>query len=102
MSESNASGTGPDHADLDALRAQLEQSTTQRDLQRKLIRELQQELSAERQARLQAEDILEEERHLLEAERRKLEDVRQERSAPFLAPALLDAFLQANAMARCI
>ncbi|KZV62398.1 hypothetical protein PENSPDRAFT_739373 [Peniophora sp. CONT] len=92
----------PPDMDTDTLRAQLEQSLTQRDLQRKRIRELQQELSAEREARLQAEARLEEEHNLLEAERRKLEGIQRECSAPFTVPVLLDVFLKVDAMARDI
>ncbi|VDC07647.1 unnamed protein product [Peniophora sp. CBMAI 1063] len=88
--------------ELENLRAQLQQSSTQRELQRKRIRELQQELSTERQARLEAEKRLEEERTLLERKRRKVEDMRRERSAPFLAPALVDAFLKTHSIARDI
>ncbi|KZV62399.1 hypothetical protein PENSPDRAFT_250053 [Peniophora sp. CONT] len=89
----------PPDADVGTLRSQLEQSSAQRDLQRKRIRELQHELSTEREARAKAETLLEEERQLLEAERRKLGDMRQECSTPFLVPVLLDAFLKVGTMA---
>lgn len=78
--------------ELESLRVQHERNTIVCDLQRKRICELQQELASEREARSRAEAQVEAERRLLDAERRNGEDVRQECSAPFLVPALLDAF----------
>ncbi|KZV72927.1 hypothetical protein PENSPDRAFT_750569 [Peniophora sp. CONT] len=92
----------PHRDEREALRKQIEQCETQRQLQRKRIRELQQELSSERDARQQAEVRLEEERGLLERERRKLREMRRECSEPFVTPALLDAFQEVSAIARAI
>ncbi|VDC07655.1 unnamed protein product [Peniophora sp. CBMAI 1063] len=88
--------------ELDGLRAELQQSSTQRDLQRIRIRELQQELATEREVRLKVEDTLQEERELLATERRRLDEAQQECQARFLAPALLDAFLGATVMAHSV
>lgn len=57
------------------------------------IRELERELYAERQRRIHAEACLQAQQRLLEVERKKLEDMRQEQAAAFITPALLDAFL---------
>ncbi|KZV64485.1 hypothetical protein PENSPDRAFT_167016 [Peniophora sp. CONT] len=79
--------------ELNNLRVEHERNTIVCDLQLKRIRELQQELANEREERLRAEAQVEAERPLIEAERRRLEDVQKECSTPYLVPALLEALL---------